>query len=98
MTGLQVREEFRAPAVQGRTPRHALLSLVPNAFLRFTGFPPETIIAVDQAVAENWPMGVWLRSDEMETVRQMGGDGQGYTWKVELHGRAWKRKGSQELE
>ena len=97
-SGLQIREEFRAPTVQAQPARHALVSLVPNSFLRFTGFPPETIVAVDRTLTENWPLGVYLKSEEMDAVRRKEGDGQESTWRVELHGRAWRRKGSQELE
>jgi len=96
-SGLQIREEFRQTPTLSST-RHALLSLAPNSFLRLTGFDPETVAAVNQAIGETWPGGIWQRSEEMDTVVQRPGRGDGFTWKAELHGRAWKRKGSQELE
>ena len=96
--GLQIREEFRRAPSPAKPTRHALVSLVPDSFIRFTGFSPQTLIAVDRTLVENWPMGVWLRSEEMEKVIEKGGTGEGLSWRVELHGQAWKKKGSQELE
>lgn len=97
-SGLQIREEFRSTQAPQKYTRHALLSLVPNSFVRLTGFAPETVAAVNQAMGEAWPGGVWLRSEEMAAVIQKPGNGENYTWKADLHGRAWKRKGSQELK
>ena len=98
LTGLQVRDEFRLNRVPPRSTRHALLSLVPPASLRFTGFPNGALMAADEAVTESWPMGVTSRSEGRENIRQRAEGKEGKLWKVELEGRAWKRKGHQELE
>lgn len=96
--GLMIREEFRRPNSPSKATRHALLCLLPTSFLRFTGFEPKTLIAMDRTMMESWPQGVWLRSEEMDKMSRRKGNGENLTWKVELHGRAWKVKGSQELE
>ena len=96
--GLRLRDEFRLNRVPPRSTRHALLSLTPPASLRFTGFPAAALIAADEAVIENWPLGVTTRSEGKERLLQRGEAREGALWKVELEGRAWKRKGRQELE
>jgi hypothetical protein len=49
-------------------------------------------------MTETWPLGVWLRSEEMDRMSKRTDTGENLTWRAELHGKAWKVKGSQELE
>ena len=79
---------------RGQT-RHALLSLVPSASLRFIGFSTGALLAADQALEESWPMGVTSRSKSRQELTQHA---DGTLWEIELEGRAWKRKGHQELK
>ncbi|ORX40706.1 hypothetical protein BD324DRAFT_678147 [Kockovaella imperatae] len=96
--GLSVRDEFRLNRVPPRSTRHALLSLVPPATLRFTGFPATAVIAADEALSEAWHQGVTNRSESRYDLQRRGEAQDGALWKVELEGRAWKRKGRQELD
>ena len=98
-SGLQIRDEFRNGRVPVRTTRHALISLTPPASLRFNGFPPTALVAVNDALSEAWHLGVMSKSETGEQLRKRAAsNGEGISWRVELGGRAWKRKGHQELE
>lgn len=94
--GLQIRDEFRA--VPPRSTTHAILSLNPPSGMRFTGFTKSTLLAVDEVVCEKWPIGVRRSSESVDGLKARGGTGEGLTWRVELNGKAWTRKGHQELE
>lgn len=97
-SGLQVREKLSEAMAQPETTRHALLCLIPDAALRLTGFPPDTIVAVDKTLDENWPLGVHTRSQVPQELVWTKGNEEQLTWNVELHGEAWRRKGAQELQ
>ena len=66
--------------------------------MRFAGFSAETLLAVDAAVVEIWPMGLRKRSESTDRLRAKVGATEGLRWTVELGGTAWTRKGHQELE
>jgi hypothetical protein len=95
--GLNVRDEFRR--VSPRTAQFAFVALTTPATLKFTGFPADTLVAVDEAVVETWPLGVLGRSESVESLRRRSrGNGGAGAWRIELEGRAWKRQGHSELE
>ncbi|WVW86032.1 hypothetical protein I302_108070 [Kwoniella bestiolae CBS 10118] len=95
-SGLMVRDEFirTAPPQQSK---HALMAFTPPSGLRLTGFPPSTISAVDLVLQENRDQGIMGRSESAENLSKRKED-EKFTWKVELEGKVWKRKGSQELD
>lgn len=100
-SGLQIRDEFRnIGRPQTTATKHALLSLNPPGSLRFTGFPLAALIAIDEVLIENWPLGVLKRSDSVDVLKKRLSQDRDaeINWKVDLEGKAWKRKGSQELE
>ncbi|WWC91591.1 uncharacterized protein L201_006537 [Kwoniella dendrophila CBS 6074] len=95
-SGLMIRDEFRSnsPAKQSK---HALMAFTLPSGIRFTGFPPSAITAIDLVLQENWDQGITSRSETSDQLNQKREDAK-FTWKVELQGKAWKRKGSQELD
>ncbi|WVF73198.1 hypothetical protein IAT40_008017 [Kwoniella sp. CBS 6097] len=97
-SGLMVRDEFKRTDPP-KTTRHALMALTPPASIRLTGFPTSVISALDVVLQESRAQGIVGRSHGAEALQEMGeSDGEGFTWKVELEGKAWKRKGSEELD
>ncbi|OCF32226.1 hypothetical protein I316_06140 [Kwoniella heveanensis BCC8398] len=97
-SGLMVRDEFKRTDPPKVT-RHALMALTPPASIRLTGFPVSLISALDVVLQENWMQGVAGRSHGAEALQDLAGnEGDGFTWKVELEGKVWKRKGSEELD
>ncbi|WVR00368.1 hypothetical protein IAU59_007511 [Kwoniella sp. CBS 9459] len=99
-SGLMVRDEFKRTEPPKAT-RHALLAFTPPASIRLTGFPISVITAVDVVLQETWGQGIAGRSpgtDELQDMAGREGESEGFTWKVELEGKVWKRKGSEELD
>ncbi|WVQ67042.1 uncharacterized protein L199_005235 [Kwoniella botswanensis] len=95
-SGLMVRDEFKRTAPPQQS-KHALMAFIPPSGLRLTGFPPSAIGAVDLVLQENWDQGIAGRSESAESLGQRHEDDK-FTWKVELEGKLWKRKGAQELD
>ena len=95
-TGPMVRDEFRR--IESRNSAHAFLSLNPPSELLFTGFPVKALLKLDAVVGKSWPMGVARRSESMDALRAKSGSEDGLSWKMELVGKVWQRKGHQELE
>ncbi|KAK6909474.1 hypothetical protein I203_103493 [Kwoniella mangroviensis CBS 8507] len=95
-SGLMVRDEFRRTAPPQQS-KHALMAFIPPSGLRLTGFPPSAISAVDLVLQENWDQGIAVRSESAESLGERKEDDE-FTWKVEMEGKVWKRKGSQELD
>jgi hypothetical protein len=74
--------------------RHAILTLVGDAGLRFTGFPGNAVVAATEAVRAAWAFGVSGRSGDIADI-----DGQEpIVYRLELKGKAWNRKSTKELE
>ncbi|WWD03590.1 hypothetical protein V865_001644 [Kwoniella europaea PYCC6329] len=95
-SGLMVRDEFKRTA-RPQQSKHALMAFIPPSGLRLTGFPPSTISAVDLVLQENWDQGIAGRSESAESLGKRKEDDK-FTWKIEMEGKVWKRKGSQELD
>ncbi|WWC94824.1 hypothetical protein V866_001674 [Kwoniella sp. B9012] len=95
-SGLMVRDEFKRTAPPQQS-KHALMAFIPPSGMRLTGFPPSTISAVDLVLQENWDQGIAGRSESAENLGQRKEDDK-FTWKVELEGKLWRRKGAQELD
>nr|XP_018261001.1 uncharacterized protein I303_06718 [Kwoniella dejecticola CBS 10117]OBR83159.1 hypothetical protein I303_06718 [Kwoniella dejecticola CBS 10117] len=96
-SGLMIRDEFIQRSDPPRSMKHALMAFISPSGLRFTGFPPSTISAVDLVLQENWDQGVSARSEGAAELGQRVEEDK-FTWKVELEGKVWRRKGSQELD
>ncbi|KAK8853110.1 hypothetical protein IAR55_003811 [Kwoniella newhampshirensis] len=95
-SGLMVRDEFQRKTPQ-KPSRHALLALAAPAAMRFTGFPPSVIFAVEGVLREEWLRGIVKRSEGWDQLRSRSEDDD-FTWTVEMAGRVWKKKGNQELD
>ncbi|WWC71904.1 uncharacterized protein I206_105863 [Kwoniella pini CBS 10737] len=96
-SGLMIREEFKQRSDPPKSTKHALMALLGPSGLRFTGFPPSTISAIDLVLQENWNLGIGARSESASDLSKRSEEDK-FTWKVELDGKVWKRKGSQELD
>ncbi|WVQ72520.1 hypothetical protein IAR50_002077 [Cryptococcus sp. DSM 104548] len=94
--GLQIREEFRNTAPP-KAANHALVALIAPDGMRFTGFPPAALIAVDHSISEEWPWGVVKRSEGAAEL-QARSDKDTVVWNVTLRGKVWRRKGNEELD
>ncbi|ODN95195.1 hypothetical protein L198_04583 [Cryptococcus wingfieldii CBS 7118] len=94
--GLHIREEFRNTAPP-KAANHALVALIAPGGMRFTGFPPAALIAVDHAISEEWPWGVVKRSEGASEL-QARGEKDTVVWNVTLKGKVWRRKGNEELD
>ncbi|WVQ84920.1 hypothetical protein IAT38_007083 [Cryptococcus sp. DSM 104549] len=99
-TGLQVRDEFRTFSPP-RPSAHAILALSPPGTMRFTGLPVSVLILLDEVLdgAAGWPRGVARRSERVEELKAKGdAEADEVVWTVELEGKVWKRKGSEEID
>nr|ODN94049.1 hypothetical protein L203_00223 [Cryptococcus depauperatus CBS 7841] len=95
-TGLLVRDEF-SKYTAPKAANHALLALSPPSEMRFTGFPPNLLVAVDAVIREEWPLGVMKRTEEVDELKSRG-EKDILVWNVQLQGKAWKKKGNEELD
>jgi len=77
------------------TAKHAILTLVDDAGLRFTGFPAAAVAGADEAVKASWKFGIAGRSTDPDKLAALK---EPIVYRIELKGKAWNRKGNQELE
>ncbi|KAK4686272.1 hypothetical protein P7C73_g3858, partial [Tremellales sp. Uapishka_1] len=94
-SGLMVRDEFRR--IPPRPAQHALLAFTLPATLRFTSFPAQALVSVLTILKVVWPLGILGTSESMAQL-QTRQPGVSLVFQVDLAGKAWNRKGNQELD
>lgn len=95
-TGLFVRDEFRSYSARKST-NHAIIALTPPGEIRFTNFPPSALLALDNVIRDQWPQGIVKRSLGVIELKERD-ENDKIVWTANLEGKAWKRKGNEELE
>lgn len=95
-TGLFVRDEFRSYSAM-KSANHAIIALSPPGEMRFTNFPPSVLLALDNLIGDEWSQGVVKRSLGVVELKERD-ERDIIVWTVNLKGKVWKRKGTEELE